>query len=153
MCSCVTAPNLEKVCAKAGPEFGMGKWFIVVRALSGVKSAAASFRAFVVEKLDNAGFRSSVWMRPAVKDNGDECCHECRLMHVDDSLSISLNTKENPMAPAETGAVKHSRKEREEPTTSHLGHKLMQKQMDEQTVWTTSSVDHVNACCIEKMEQ
>ena len=56
------APNLEKVYLKAGPEFGQeqGKWFIVVRALYGLKSAAASFRAFMAEKLDDAGFKSSM---------------------------------------------------------------------------------------------
>ena len=58
----LSAPNLEKIWMKAGPEFGpeQGKTFIVVRALYGLKSASAAFRAFMAEKLDLIGFKSSV---------------------------------------------------------------------------------------------
>ena len=64
---------------RAGPEFGHeeGKIFIVPRALYGLKSAGAAFRAFLSERLDEMGFRSSiadpdVWMRPATKSDGEE---------------------------------------------------------------------------------
>ena len=58
----LTAPNREKCWMRAGPEFGadQGKVFIVVRALYGLKSAGASFRAFISQKLDEMGFKSSM---------------------------------------------------------------------------------------------
>ena len=42
----LTAPNLEKVYLRAGPEFGPdeGKIYIVCSALYGLKSASAAFR-------------------------------------------------------------------------------------------------------------
>ena len=86
----LSADNLEKHWMRAGPEFGaeQGKVFIVVRALYGLKSASAAFRAFMAKKLDEIGFQSSpadpdVWLRPAVKFNGDEY-YEYVLMYVDD---------------------------------------------------------------------
>ena len=71
--------NLAKHWLRAGPEFGpeQGKAFIVVRALYGLKSASAAFRAFMARKLDEIGFQSSpadpdVWLRPTVKFDGKE---------------------------------------------------------------------------------
>eukprot|EP00978_Attheya_sp_CCMP212_P009047 scaffold21332_cov42-Attheya_sp.AAC.1 len=75
----LTAPNKEKVWIRAGPEFGPeeGTIFLVTRALYGLKSASASFRAFMAEKLDDMGFNSSyadpdVWLRAATKADGEE---------------------------------------------------------------------------------
>ena len=71
--------NLEKHWLRAGPVFGpeQGKVFIVVRNLYGLKSASAVFRVFMARKLDEIGFQSipadpGVWLRPAVKFNGEE---------------------------------------------------------------------------------
>jgi hypothetical protein len=49
----LTAPCREKLYTVAGPEFGSdeGKIMIVVRALYGLKSAGATFRAFLGEHL------------------------------------------------------------------------------------------------------
>ena len=57
----LTAPCLEKVWIRAGPEFGpeQGKTFLVIRALYSLKSAGASFRAFMALKFDEMGFESS----------------------------------------------------------------------------------------------
>ena len=84
---------------RAGNEFGteQGKVFIVVRALYGLKSAAAAFRAFMASKLEELGFKSNVadpdvWMRAATKENGDEY-YEYVLMYVDDILAISTDAK------------------------------------------------------------
>jgi Reverse transcriptase (RNA-dependent DNA polymerase) len=67
----LTAPCREKLYTVAGPEFGSdeGKVMIIVRALYGLKSAGATFRAFLGEHSYNLGFRSSkadpdVWLRP-----------------------------------------------------------------------------------------
>jgi hypothetical protein len=74
----LTAPNKEKVWLQAGPEIGseQGKNLLIVRALYGLKSASASFRAHMAKKLDELGFKSSVadpdvWMRPATRDDGE----------------------------------------------------------------------------------
>ena len=61
-----------------------------------MKSASAAFRAFMARKLDDIGFQSSpadpdVWLRPAVKFNGEEY-YEWALMYVDDILTISMDT-------------------------------------------------------------
>src|SRR6056300_974951 len=75
----LTAPNLEKCFMIAGPEFldEQGKVFIVKRALYGLKSAPAAFRSFLAQNIEDLGFFPTeadpdVWMRPAVKPNGQE---------------------------------------------------------------------------------
>jgi hypothetical protein len=93
----LTAPCREKLFTIAGPEFGSseGKIMIVVRALYGLKSAGATFRAFLGEHLYNMGFRSSpadpdVWLRPAHKPGGEKY-YEYVLCYVDDLLAISAS--------------------------------------------------------------
>ena len=58
----LTAPCREKIWTRAGPEFGMdkGKIFIIVRALYGLKSSGAAFRAFLAGRLDETCFKSSL---------------------------------------------------------------------------------------------
>ena len=75
----LTALCKEKIWLIAGPEFGneQGKKFLVVRDLYGLKSASAAFRAYMADKLDEMGLKSSVadpdiWMRTAVKMDGEE---------------------------------------------------------------------------------
>jgi Reverse transcriptase (RNA-dependent DNA polymerase) len=92
----LTAPNKEKVWMIAGPEFGAdeGKYFLVARALYGLKSASFSFQSFMAEKLTDLGFQSSpadpdVWLRAASKPDG-ETYYEYMLMYVDDILAILL---------------------------------------------------------------
>lgn len=86
----LSADNLEIHWLRAGSEFGpeQGEVFIVVRALYGLKSASAAFRAFMARKLDEIGFNSShadpdVWLRPAKKPDGKEY-YEYVIMYVDD---------------------------------------------------------------------
>ena len=66
---------------------------IVVRALYGLKSSGASFRALLAETLYDIGYTpskadSDVWLRPAVKLDGFEY-YEMILCYVDDVFSIS----------------------------------------------------------------
>jgi hypothetical protein len=92
----LTAPNKEKVYVVAGPEFGpelCGKVLIVVKALYGLKSAGAAFRSYLAEHLWSLDYRPSyadpdVWLRPAVKPNGDKY-YEMILCYVDDILCAS----------------------------------------------------------------
>ena len=90
----LTAPCREKIYTTAGPEFGSdaGKRMLVVRALYGLKTAGASYRSFFAEALRDLGFRPSyadpdVWMKPALKANGDTYW-EYVLCYVDDVLAI-----------------------------------------------------------------
>ena len=55
----LTAPCRENIWTRSGPESGMdeGKVFIVVRDLYGLKSPDAAFRAFIVDQLDDMGFK------------------------------------------------------------------------------------------------
>jgi hypothetical protein len=73
----LTAPCREKIWTIAGPEFGSecGQLMLITRALYGLKSSGAAFRAFLAETLYELGYVPSkadpdVWMRPAVKPNG-----------------------------------------------------------------------------------
>jgi hypothetical protein len=58
----LTAPCREKIYMTAGPEFGSdkGKTMIVIRALYGLKSSGAAFRAFLAETLYDIGYKPSV---------------------------------------------------------------------------------------------
>ena len=90
----LTAPNLEKVYIRGGPEFGPdeGKTFIIRKALCGLKSASAAFRSYLADKLEEIGFKSSiadpdVWMRPASASDGTQY-YSYVLAYVDDILAI-----------------------------------------------------------------
>lgn len=91
----LTAPCREKIVFRAGQEFGAdaGKLMKITKALYGLKSSGASFRAFLAEHLHAIGYRSSladpdVWLRPAVKPDGEEY-YEMVLTYVDDILCVS----------------------------------------------------------------
>ena len=91
----LTAPTREKVWTIAGPEFGTekGKIMMIVKALYGLKSSGAAFRAFLAETLNTLGYKPSfadpdVWIRPAVKPDGFKYW-EYVLCYVDDILAIS----------------------------------------------------------------
>ena len=93
------APNKEKLWMKAGPDFGdnQGKYYVVSRALYGLKSAGASFRSFLAKKLDKLNFKSciadpDVSHRPATKEDGSEY-YEYVLTYVDDLIAVSQNAK------------------------------------------------------------
>jgi len=65
----LTAECREKVWTRAGPEFGSdaGKIMLVVRALNGLKSSGAAFRALLAETLYNLNYRPTkadpdVWL-------------------------------------------------------------------------------------------
>ena len=68
---------------------------LVKKALYGLKSSGAAFRAHLAETLDTMGYRPTyadpdVWLRPAVKPDGFEY-YEYILCYVDDVLCISHN--------------------------------------------------------------
>jgi hypothetical protein len=76
-----TAYCREKCWTAAGPEFGSkaGLPMIIKKALCGLKSSDAAFRAHLAETLDAMDYKPSyadtdVWLRPAVKPDGFKYC-------------------------------------------------------------------------------
>ena len=62
----------------------------------GLKSSGAAFRAFLNERLDNMGFKSSIaypdiWIRPAPKLDGEHY-YEFILVYVEDLFVITQDT-------------------------------------------------------------
>ena len=86
----------EKVCFRAGPEFGPeleGHLLIIVKALYGLRTSGARFHAKFADTLRELGFTPTyadpdVWIR----DAGD--CYEYVVMYVDDLLTALKNPKE-----------------------------------------------------------
>jgi hypothetical protein len=73
----LTADCREKCWTAAGPKFGSeaGLPMIIKKALYGLNSSGATFRAHLAETLDAMGYKPSytdpdVWLRPAVKPDG-----------------------------------------------------------------------------------
>lgn len=145
----LSAPNLEKVWIRAGPEFAVedqGKVFIVKRALYGLKSASAAFRNYLAEKLDQMKFKSSaadpdVWMRPSVKQDGTKY-YSYVLAYVDDILAISEDPDGIMNELRERFTFKNDKVE--EPS-NYLGARLQKRKIDGKDVWTMTSVDYINA--------
>ena len=94
--ACLQAPSSQKDCITCGPEFGLeniGKRAITVQALHGGKAAGRDFRNHLRGCMRHLGFFScladpDVWIRPAMKATGEQCC-ECVLLCTDDTLVIS----------------------------------------------------------------
>jgi len=92
----LNAPAREKVYTTAGPEFGpefIGKAVLIVRALYGLKSSGAAWRAHLANTLQQLGYKSclanpDVWFHPAMKENGYQY-YDYVLVYVDDLLVLS----------------------------------------------------------------
>ena len=149
----LSADNLERHWMRAGPEFGpeQGKIFIVVRALYGLKSASAAFRAFMAKRLDEVGFISTpadpdVWMRPAVKpgtSTSENFYYEYVMMYVDDILAISTDaTAVLESLKSDTIRYKHDKIDTPE---MYLGAKLQLKELNNENCWSITSVEYINA--------
>lgn len=95
------APCREKICFKAGPELGSdcGKWCIVTRALYGLKSSGASWRAMFASTIEELGFIRNpqdpdLYVRPRTRDNGDDY-YEILLVYVDDLLLVDMDPRKS----------------------------------------------------------
>ena len=152
----LTAPCRENVYTIAGPEFGSdaGKIMIIRRALYGLKSAGASFRAFLADYIYEIGYRSSladpdVWIRPAVKPNGTEY-YEMLLCYVDDLLCVSDNPQETMEQVKERFTLKG---DAYGTPTEYLGATVERMQTAHgETCWTQSSDKYVKAS-VEQIEK
>ncbi len=97
----LNAPCREKVWFVAGPEFGsrQGTVIKIVRALYGLKSSGASWRAMFNNSIRDIGFQPSiadpdVYIRPFTKSDGTKY-YEYILVYVDDVLVISHAPEEH----------------------------------------------------------
>ena len=140
---------------KAGPVFGdnQGKYYVVSRALYGLKSAGASFRSFLAKKLDELNFKSciadpDVWRRPATKEDGSEY-YKYVLTYVDDLIAVSQNAKKVLQDISQDIKLKN---DKIEPPNNYLGAKLCTKIIDGTKRWVISSEDYVNAA-IKNVEE
>ena len=95
----LTANCCEKIWTYTGPEFGSerGQPMILRRALYGLKSSGAAFRAHLAETLHDISFKPikpdpDVWINPGVKPDITEY-YEYIMCYVDDILSVSHDTK------------------------------------------------------------
>jgi len=91
----LNAPCREKIWFEGQIETGpdKGKILIVVRALYGLKSSSAAWRADLARVLREMNFDSTladpdVWIRKARRENGDDY-YEMVLVYVDDLLCVS----------------------------------------------------------------
>jgi hypothetical protein len=91
----ITAPITEKVWTILGPEFGAdeGKVAIIVRALYGLKSAGAAFRAHLASCMRELGYVSckadpDLWLRPETRPDDETRYYSYILCYVDDILCI-----------------------------------------------------------------
>jgi hypothetical protein len=140
--ACLTADCRERVWVTAGPEFGSeaGEPMLVEKALHGLKSSGAAFRAHLAETLDAMGHRPShadpdVWLRPAVEPDGFEHCEHI-LCCVDDVLCMSNDPKKSMKRVQEDFKLKDDKME--EPDV-HLGAALTEMKLDNgKLCWTAS---------------
>lgn len=91
----ITAPVTEKVMTVLGPEWGpdAGKRAVIVRALYGLKSAGAAFRAHLASCMRDMGYTScradpDLWYKPMVRPSDNYAYYAYILCYVDDILSI-----------------------------------------------------------------
>ena len=120
----LNAPCREKVWFLGGDEAGedKGKILVIVRALYGLKSSGASWRATLAQTLSDMGFKSSVadpdvWRRESKKEDGTEY-YELLLVYVDDILLVSHAPRSTLEAIGEICEIKDGKID--EPET-HLG--------------------------------
>ena len=120
----LTADCRVKIWTRAGPEFGSesGTIMLIRKALYGLKSSGAAYRAHLAETLYDIGFVPTradpdIWRRHATKEDGFEY-YEYVLCYVDDILAISHKAKNALKA---VQAVFKLKDDRIEPPDMYLG--------------------------------
>jgi len=139
----------EKVCIKAGPEFGPdleGKFLIINKALYGLRSSGTRWHDRFADCLRDMGFfpckaEPDIWMRQVVKSNHKESHYEYIAVYVDDLAIVS----KNPKAITDTLENKHKFKLKGTgPITFHLGTNFKR---DKEGVLNISAIDYIEKLC------
>jgi hypothetical protein len=155
----LTADCREKIYTFAGTEFGSekGSIMIVKKALYGLKSSGAAFRALLSETLIGMGYCSTgadpdVYIQKATKPDGYHY-YEMVLCYVDDILVISHTLH------ATTDELKLTFKLKNDKVAHpdmYLGAHLERKVMSGLLCWTMTSNDYVNTAAknlVERLEK
>ena len=144
----LTADCREKIYTIAGPEFGSerGKIMVVKKALYGLKSSGAAFRALLAKRLYEIGFLPSkadpdVWMRPGVKPSGFEYW-EYILCYVDDVICVSNNPTQTLQALQKYFKLKEDKIEQPD---MYLGAEIGKMQSEGGEFWTMSGEKYVKS--------
>jgi hypothetical protein len=143
----LNAPCREKIWCKAGTEFGSdkGKVLKVVRALYGLKSSGASWRAMFAQTLSDLGYVSSkadpdLWLKPKTKPNGDEY-YSYVLVYVDDVMHFD---HEPNIFMSQLEEV-YRLKDKAEAPDRYLGANIDKVQLTDGTVaWSMSSHEYLD---------
>ena len=147
--SYLTAHCREKIYIIAGPEFSSleGSIMIIRKALYGLKSSGAAFRAHLAEKLYGLNWNPTkadpdVWIRPAIKPDGFEY-YEVTTVYDDDIMCISHDPKATMQGIQATFKLKDDKIEKPE---GYLGAQLFQQIIDgQQESWNLTSEQYVKA--------
>ena len=150
----LTANCREKIWTRAGPEFGSesGTIMVIGKALYGLKSSGATFRAHLAETLYDIRFVPTradpdVWHRLAVKEDGFEY-YEYVLCNVDDILAISHKAKDALTA---VQAIFKLKDDKIEPPGMYLRATLSVMEDDGVRGWCMTSDKYVKAA-VENVE-
>ena len=151
----LNAPCREKIWCVAGREFGSdcGKVLKVTRALYGLKSSGASWRAMFATTLTDLGYESSkadpdVWMKAKTKPNGDEY-YSYVLVYVDDVLHLDFE----PQLFMKQLEEQYRLKDGAEVPKRYLGANIDKVQLQDGTIaWSMSSYEYVKSA-INNLEQ
>ena len=145
----LNAPCREKIYTRAGKAFGSdeGSIMIIVRALYGLKTSGAAWRATFAQKLVEMGYRSSkadpyVWIRQAVKPNGFKY-YELLLVYVDDIVCVSHQSEKTMDQIKELYRLKD---DSIGPPTRYLGANIGKFQLNSGfECWSASTKDYVKS--------
>jgi Reverse transcriptase (RNA-dependent DNA polymerase) len=145
----LNAPCRKKIWTIAGPEFGddEGKVMIIKRALYGLKSSGAAWRAML------AGFKSTkgdpdVWFRPQHGPNGGY--YEYVLIYVDDILCTSHDPKAVMVVLSKTYRLKD---DSVGPPSRYLGANIERVVLDDGSICWSMSVDSYIKSALENIEK
>ncbi len=144
----LTADCRERIYVIAGPEFGSeaGSIMIIRKALYGLKSSGAAFRAHLAETLYDLNYLPTkgdpdVWIRAATKPDGFKY-YEMVLVYVDDILCVSHDPKATMAGIQATFKLKDDKIDKPE---IYLGAQLCQKVINGVECWMMSSEQYIKA--------
>jgi hypothetical protein len=144
----LTADCRERIYVIAGPEFGSeaGSIMIIRKALYGLKSSGAAFRAHLAETLYDLNYLPTkgdpdVWIRAATKPDGFKY-YEMVLVYVDDILCVSHDPKATMAGIQATFKLKDDKIDKPE---IYLGAQLCQKVINGVECWMMTSEQYIKA--------